>query len=281
MRGNRRQTRKRVVGLAVALSLIAIARDARAEVTIQDPGTFVVDRAGVIDARVARQLEGWLRELHQKTKTQLKVLIVPTTDGEDFFGFVQRHAELWKLGTKGKDNGVLIAVAIKERKYRIQVGYGLEAVLPDSWCGSIQRQLFVPNFRAGKFSKGIYEGTVAVANKIAGAANVSLSGMPKMRHGRARRVRQGGYACGGIMPLMIMMIVFSSMGRRRRHRGRWGGGGMLSGMMLGGMMGGMLGGRRSGWGGGGFGGGGFGGGFGGGSFGGGGGFGGGGAGGGW
>ena len=84
--------------LITALAAAASARSALAAVTVQDPGTYVVDRAGIIDDGVERQLEGWLRELEQKTTAQVKVLTVPTTDGEDFFSFVHRHAELWKLG---------------------------------------------------------------------------------------------------------------------------------------------------------------------------------------
>lgn len=263
------------------LALAVMTADLRAEVTIPDPGTFVVDAAGIIDAQTERQLEGWLRELEQKTTAQVKVFTVPTIEGEDFFGFVQRHAELWKLGQEGKDNGVLIAVAIRERKDRIHVGYGLESVLPDSWCGSLRRKDLVPYFKEGRFADGLFRGTVAIANKVADSANVKLTGIPQYRH-QYRRGRPGGMACGGVMPLFVMIIVFSSMSRRARHRGRWGGGGLGRGLFWGLMLTSMLGGRGS------FGGGGFGGGFGGGlgggfggSFGGGGGFGGGGAGGSW
>ena len=102
------------------------------EILISDPGTYVVDTAGVIQTSDRRQLEGWLRELEQKTTAQVKVLTVQTTEGEDIFSFVQRHAEAWKLGQKGKDNGALIALALQERRVRIHTGYGLEGVLPDS-----------------------------------------------------------------------------------------------------------------------------------------------------
>ncbi|MCH7885569.1 MAG: TPM domain-containing protein [Planctomycetes bacterium] len=129
--------------LAITLVLGVAPKALRAEVTIRDPGSYVVDRAGIIDDRVERQLEGWLRELEQKTTAQVKVLTVSSTDGEDVFGFVQRHAELWKLGRKGKDNGVLIVVVPKSPGQkgivRIQPGYGFEATMPDSWCGSLAR----------------------------------------------------------------------------------------------------------------------------------------------
>lgn len=267
----------------VGWGAVLAATPARAEVTVADPGLFVVDRANVFDAGTRRKLEGWLRELEQKTTAQVKVLTVMTTEGEPFFGFVQRHAELWKLGQKGKDNGALIAIAVADNKYRIQVGYGLEGVLPDGWCGSLGREVLVPHFRQNNFARGLYVGTVTIANKIADDANIQLSGIPKIRHrGRASR---GGVACGGLIPLFVIFMVVMSSSRRGRYRSRWGGGGFMQAMLIGSVLNGMMGGRRgSSWGGGGFGGGfgsGFGGGFGGGSFGGGGGFGGGGAGGSW
>jgi uncharacterized protein len=97
-----------------------------AEVLIKDPGTYVVDGAGVMQASDKGQLEGWLRELEQKTTAQVKVLTIQTTEGEDIFSFAQRHAEAWKLGQTGKDNGALVVLALKERRVRIQTGYGLE-----------------------------------------------------------------------------------------------------------------------------------------------------------
>ena len=96
-----------------AFCVVAFAAVARAEVTVPDPGTFVVDRAGIVDGRVEAQIESWLRELAQKTTAQVKVLTVSNLDGEDVFEFAQRHAELWKLGRKGRDNGALIVVVPK------------------------------------------------------------------------------------------------------------------------------------------------------------------------
>ncbi|HUU85199.1 MAG TPA: TPM domain-containing protein, partial [Phycisphaerae bacterium] len=126
-----------------AAALLLVSGAARAEVTIPDPGTFVVDRANVIDAQYENALEGWLRELEQKTTAQVKVLTVATTDGEDWFGFVQRHAELWKLGQADPENGALIALkpksAVESGEIRVHSGRGLEGPLPDSWCGSASR----------------------------------------------------------------------------------------------------------------------------------------------
>ena len=124
---------KSVFAIVVLLCLPALSWG---EVFVPDPGTYVVDNAGIIDPGIERQLEGWLRELEQKTTAQVKVLTVKSIQDEPFFSFVQRHAEAWKLGRKGQDNGALIALALKERKVRIHTGYGLEGALPDSWAGS-------------------------------------------------------------------------------------------------------------------------------------------------
>lgn len=266
--------------VAVCGAMLLAAGPLRGAVTIDDPGTYVVDTAGVIEAGQRGRIENWLRELEQKTSAQVKVLTVRTTGGEDFFTFVHRHAEHWKLGRRGKDNGVLIALAIADREDRIHVGYGLEPVLPDSWLGTLRRQVIVPAFRQGRFSEGLFQGVVAVANKIAAAENVTLTGIPAQRV-RARNGAPRGSVFAGLFPLIIFLLIASSI-RRRRRRGLWGGG-AWNAILLSQMLGRTLGGGRSRWGGGGFSSGfgrGFGGGFGG-SFGGGGGFGGGGAGGKW
>ncbi len=78
---------------------------AQAEMNVAQTGEYVVDAAGVIDTKTKTEIEGWLKELEEKTTAQVKVLTVKTDDGEDFFRFVQRHYDLWKLGKKGKSNG--------------------------------------------------------------------------------------------------------------------------------------------------------------------------------
>ncbi len=257
-----------------------------AAVTINDPGRYVIDTAGIIDDGVEQQLEGWLTELTQKTTAQVKVLTVPTMEEEDIFSFSQRHAELWKLGQAKKDNGALIVLAIQERRVRVHTGYGLEGTLPDAWIGSASRDIAGHYFKQEKYTEGIAQLTVAVANKIADTENIKLTGIPDYRY-QPRRQRSGATSwIGTLLPFVIILyFMFSEMSRRRGYN-RWGGasamgmgrGSGMDGLLPGLMMGSMLGGRRSsGWRGDGFGGGGFGGG----SFGGGGRFGGGGGGAGW
>lgn len=249
------------------MGVLLMAPMLRAEVTIRDPGTFVVDTANLIDDGVQRGMEGWLKELEDKTGAQVKVLTVRTTGDETIEQFSLRHAhDLWKLGQQGKDNGVLITVAVEDREYRIEVGYGLEGQLPDAWCDRLGRDMLVPAFRQGRFGEGLLNATVAVANRVADEYNVRLTGAPNLRYHPSPG--PGAPICGGsgLTLFFIIFVILMQLGRRNRGYRRWGAGDLLTGMVIGSMFGGRRGG--GGWGGGGFGGG---------SFGGGGGFGGGGA----
>jgi uncharacterized protein len=229
----------------------------------------VVDLADIIEARYEAALTGYLRELEQKTTVQMAVLTVASLEGESIFDLSLSIAhDRWKLGQKGKDNGLLLLVSVEDRKYWTQVGYGLEGTLPDSLVGSIGRQYLVPYFRTGDYSKGIITASLAYIGEIAREANVEITGMPRLRSLPSSRDRGAGRKptlLGSIVSILFFIGLIFLFIRHPR---------LLMFFLLMNMLGG---GRRSQWGsGGGFGGGGFG------SFGGGGGgFGGGGAGGSW
>jgi len=204
------------------------------------PANPVVDLAGIIDDAVETKINRYLRELERKTTAQMAILTVKSLEGQTIeeFSLAIAH-DRWKLGQKGKDNGVLLVVAVNARKYRIEIGYGLEGVLPDSLVGGIGRQYLVPNFKKGDYSTGIYTATLVIANKIASDAGVKISGMPAVQ--KTYPVKKGkpaGGPFGKIISLvffLIILIIFiknprsilallllSSMGG---GRGRWGGSG--------------------------------------------------------
>ena len=244
---------------------------------------YVNDLAGMMSPQARQTLETRLTELDKIESTQVAVLTVPTLDGDDINEFSIRVVDEWKIGQKGKDNGVLLLVSKADRKIRLEVGYGLEGVLTDLLSSQIITNVIGPRFKTGDFDGGFIDGVGA----ISGAVRGEFKAIPTKKRTSKR----------GVLPLivlpMILMIVFTEMfGKRRRvtrtsdgkvvdangtHRS--GMGGAVSTLFLLSMLGG---GRGGGGGFGGGGGGGFGG-FGGGGFGGfgGGGFGGGGAGGDW
>jgi uncharacterized protein len=211
--------------------LAAQAAVADAEITVPDDGRFVLDRAGLLQPEVQQKLETWLTELEQKTTAQGKLLTVPTNDGEDVFGFSQRHAERWKLGQRGKDNGALIVLAVAEREVRIHTGYGLESVLPDSWCGSASREVAGRYFKQGDYSSGLDALVTRVIHRIAGDAEVTIQGVPKPQPA-AEVEDRGGEVC--FIALIILFVILHTLFGGRRGRRRWGRGLVVGGSSYGG-----------------------------------------------
>ncbi len=132
------------------------------------PSQYVVDLAGVLDAGARARLNGMLKDLEAKTTAQVVVLTINSLEGEPIESFSHQTAVKWGIGRKGKDNGVLLTVVVKDRKYRIEVGYGLESVLPDSLVGSIGRKHLVPHFKKRDFAGGINAAVTEIINKITG-----------------------------------------------------------------------------------------------------------------
>ena len=206
----------------------------------QKPANPVVDLAGVIDDTVEAKINGYLRELQDKTNAQMAILTVKRLAGQTIEEFSLSIAhDKWQLGQKGKDNGVLLVVALNARKYRIEVGYGLEGTLPDSLVGGIGRQYLVPYFKKGDYTTGIYAATLAIANKIASETGAKISGMPAMQKKYPAKTRKRTTGpLGKILSLVFFLIIIilfiknprlfltllllSSMGGRR---GPWGGSG--------------------------------------------------------
>lgn len=128
----------------------------------------VTDLAGVLPAHDIQQLSDQLKAHEEKTGNQVAVLILPSLEGEPLEEYSHRVATAWKLGRKGTDNGVLLFIALKERKLRIEVGYGLEGTLTDLRSARIIRQEIVPRFRAGDIPGGVRAGTDAILKTIEG-----------------------------------------------------------------------------------------------------------------
>ncbi len=126
----------------------------------------VNDYAGVMSQEQARTMESQLAQFEQDTGHQVAVLTIPTLDGEDIEGFSIRVAESWKIGKKGFDNGVILVVAVKDRRLRLEVGYGLEGVLPDAIAKTITSDYIVPRFRSQDYAGGIIAGIDAVLKVI-------------------------------------------------------------------------------------------------------------------
>lgn len=128
----------------------------------------VNDLAGLLSPERARKLDARLQQFEAETGHQIAVLTIPTLEGEDIEGFGIRVADAWKVGQKGFDNGVILIVARNDKKLRIEVGYGLEGVLPDAIASRIIREVIVPHFRADDFAGGIEAGIEAIMRATRG-----------------------------------------------------------------------------------------------------------------
>lgn len=138
-------------------------------------GIYVQDYAQVLSAEDKRKLLSIGQELDDKTTAQLAVVTVKTLDGQPIEDYALAILREWGIGSKEKNNGALIVVAVQDRRSRIEVGYGLEGLLTDGLTGRIQDQAMIPYFRKGNYAAGIVNGYAVTASLIAKDAGVQLT----------------------------------------------------------------------------------------------------------
>ena len=129
--------------------------------TLNEP---VIDQANILSASEKQQISARILKLNEQAKAQIGVVIVPTTGQEDIFDFAIRVAEQWKLGSEKQDNGLLMAIAINDRRIQIAPGYGLEGVVPDIVASRIIRNNITPYFKQNQFAQGIDAGLAEIEN---------------------------------------------------------------------------------------------------------------------
>jgi uncharacterized protein len=152
-----------LVGLGCALPTAG-------EVAVPVFARYVTDLTGTLRADEAAALERRLVDFADARGTQVAVLVVPSTDGEAIEAYALRVVETWRLGRKGVDDGVLLVVALDDRRVRIEVGYGLEGALPDATSKRIIDETIVPQFRAGNVYAGLNAGVERILAVVSGEA---------------------------------------------------------------------------------------------------------------
>jgi uncharacterized protein len=154
--------------LVGALSLVSALTSPSFALDVPPLTGRIVDLAQVLPVDVVASLTRDLEAHETRTSNQVAVLILPSLEGEPLESFSHRAGTAWKLGHKGTDNGVLLLIALRERKVRIEVGYGLEGTLTDLRSAHIIRNEIVPHFRAGDLPGGIVAGVQAILGTIDG-----------------------------------------------------------------------------------------------------------------
>jgi uncharacterized protein len=249
-----------VVGalLFAPLPAHAIAGDA----PIPEARGYVNDRAGVLAPERAAQLEGFLDQVQKRTGVQFAVLVVPDCAPDEPSVYKTRVFESWGIGSRERNDGLLLLVAMQERDIVFETGYGLEGTLPDGWQARMLRDLAVPRFRAGEPGEGIVAAVLATSQRIAAEKGVTLEWDGReLRYDSERESGPSPKLMWLIFLLLFVVIPALNRGGSRR-RGRWAsdfggwGGGFGGGFGGGGFGGGGssfggFGGGRSGGGGGG------------------------------
>ena len=194
----------------------------------------VVDNAGVLSARNEAVIEELIVDLERSTSAQIALLTVDNLGSKSLEEYAIDVADEWKLGQADRDNGVLILLAMREKKVRIEVGYGLEGSLTDAKSGYIIRETMLPEFRKGNFPQGLYNGVAAVAGVVSGASDISDEELAAYRKTEDRESSSASIPFNLIV--FIIIIIFSTLSRLGR-RGRRRGGSALPWFVLGSMMG--------------------------------------------
>lgn len=242
------------IGWAALALLVVTSTDAATEVMPAAPARYFNDYAHVVKVDTANRLNSELEQFEKDTSSQVVVAVFPAMQSPSSLeDYVHRMFQAWQIGQKSRNNGVLLAVFVQDRKMRIEVGYGLEGALPDARAKQIIENDLAPHFRKGDYDGGLEAGVADIFRSIRGefVGNGGTAG----NHGN-NQIR-AVLMVVGFVAVLIAIIWLGRLGggmqygRRGRRRSGWIGGGWGGGGWGGG----------GGFGGGGFGGGGFGGGF--------------------
>lgn len=189
------------------------------------PTGSITDQANLLSASKEQQLRSTLDSLEAETGAALVVVTLPSMEGGQIDDFTNRLFEAWGVGDADKDNGVMLLVAVKERKMRIEVGYGLEGILPDGVAGQIRDDYILAYFKKGQMAAGVESGALALANRIAQHYGVNVAAQPSKP---ARKTRINSDRWPSIFIFLVIAAYIINIIRRSCNGSdddHWGGGG--------------------------------------------------------
>jgi uncharacterized protein len=174
------------------------------------PRGAVNDFASLIPEREERMMESISREVLQKTGTAIVIATVDTVGDSDYETYANELYANWGIGEKGEDKGVLIFLTKKERKVRIETGYGVEGILPDGLVGQILDDYIVPFLKKGDYGKGLLNGTIAISQIIAKDAGVKITGQSQSPYSpryQPRRKSLGSRLFSFLFFIILILLV--------------------------------------------------------------------------
>ena len=167
----------------------------------------VIDQANILTATEKQNLEQQIRNIYNQGKAQIGIIIVSTTGSEDIFDFAMRVAEQWKLGSAKQDNGLLIAVAVNDRKIHIATGYGLEGVLPDIIASRIIRNQITPAFQQGQYAQGLQAGMNEIERILNLDPEIAKQAADELKERQAQAIHEQEAKDRSLTTAMIILIV--------------------------------------------------------------------------
>jgi uncharacterized protein len=227
----RPEQRAIVVAMLSVLMLPALMLGATAANVAAQPAPPVLtapvnDFAGILDAANKRELERRIRALQSATGDTVVVATVKTFK-PDYADIREYSVKMFEnsgrgVGDRGKDNGLLLVVAVEDRQVGIEVGYGLEGIITDGFSGQTIREVIRTAFRNGDYGGGLVAGTTRLINRIADARGVNLNDVPRQPVNRPQV--PDGIPWGTIIFFLVIILLMSQIGRGSRRRRRWGNG---------------------------------------------------------
>jgi uncharacterized protein len=193
-----------LAALVLSLSLIVCAEP----VTQLKPTNYVNDFAGVLDPNTVAQLNSICQQVDEKAHAQIAVVTIKSLDGSDIESYAVDLYKQWGIGSKATDHGVLILLATQDRRYRVEVGYGLEPILPDGKVGGFGREA-VPLLKQNDYNGAVSLLTMRVADVIAQDAGVQLTGA-RPRAPTVRQEPDKGLSVVGIIVLVVIFLILVS-----------------------------------------------------------------------
>jgi len=196
-----------VKSIRAAIFLLALPLLLHAEPIAQlRPTDYVNDFANILDQGTVKRLDDICQQIDQKAHAQIAVVTINSLDGSDIESYAVDLFKKWGVGSKASDHGVLILLAVQDRKYRIEVGYGLEPILPDGKVGGFGREA-VPFLRQSNYSGAILLMTSRIADVIAQDAGITLTGARPEISEQPQEHLGKGISPGGMVVLAIIIVL--------------------------------------------------------------------------
>ncbi len=187
--------------VGACLLLFALAAQLLALEIPPPPPTYLTDKAGLLDQSAAHALNEKLAAFEQRSGAQFIIYIFPTLDAEALEDFTIRCAERWKVGNKKYDNGLILFVFVKERKLRVEVGYGLEPTITDAISSRVIRDSIAPRFRQGDYAGGLNAGADALIAQIEHKEAPVGTAQP-----RPAPAGSANLSCGQLFALLLVIL---------------------------------------------------------------------------